>query len=60
MDRFMSWLQENPPMADKAVKYLIPDMVVNFEDFPRTASGKVQKFKLKELADQKIRQDKQD
>ncbi|MEE9420637.1 MAG: class I adenylate-forming enzyme family protein [Desulfatiglandaceae bacterium] len=36
-------------MADKTVKYLIPDMVVNFEDFPRTASGKVQKFKLKEL-----------
>ncbi|MFQ5917093.1 MAG: class I adenylate-forming enzyme family protein, partial [Candidatus Binatia bacterium] len=26
-------------MADKTVKYLIPDMVVNFEDFPRTASG---------------------
>ena len=36
-------------MADKAVKYLIPDMVVNFEDFPRTASGKVQKFKLRDL-----------
>ncbi len=36
-------------MADKAVKYLIPDMVVNFEDFPRTASGKVQKFKLRQL-----------
>lgn len=35
-------------MADKVVKYLIPDMVVYFDDFPRTASGKVQKFKLKE------------
>lgn len=35
-------------MADKVVKYLIPDMVVKFDDFPRTASGKVQKFKLKE------------
>jgi fatty-acyl-CoA synthase len=36
-------------MADKAVKYLIPDMVVSFDDFPRTASGKVQKFKLREF-----------
>jgi fatty-acyl-CoA synthase len=36
-------------LADKTVKYLIPDMVVNFEDFPRTASGKVQKFKLRKL-----------
>jgi len=36
-------------MGDKTVRYLIPDMVVNFEDFPRTASGKVQKFKLREL-----------
>jgi fatty-acyl-CoA synthase len=35
-------------MADKVVKYLIPDLVVQFDDFPRTASGKVQKFKLKE------------
>lgn len=35
-------------MADKVVKYLIPDLVVKFDDFPRTASGKVQKFKLKE------------
>ena len=34
-------------MADKVVKYLIPDMVIKFDDFPRTASGKVQKFKLK-------------
>jgi fatty-acyl-CoA synthase len=36
-------------MSDKTVKYLIPDMVINFDDFPRTASGKVQKFKLREL-----------
>jgi acyl-CoA synthetase (AMP-forming)/AMP-acid ligase II len=35
-------------MADKVVKYLIPDLVFKFDDFPRTASGKVQKFKLKE------------
>ena len=40
-------------MADKTVKYLIPDMVSNFEDFPRTASGKVQKFKLRELVIQR-------
>jgi fatty-acyl-CoA synthase len=36
-------------MSDQTVKYLIPDMVINFDDFPRTASGKVQKFKLKEI-----------
>ncbi|MFH1351595.1 MAG: class I adenylate-forming enzyme family protein [Pseudomonadota bacterium] len=36
-------------LTDRTVKYLIPDMVVNFEAFPRTASGKVQKFKLREL-----------
>jgi len=36
-------------LADKTVKYLVPDMVINFEDFPRTASGKVKKFELKEL-----------
>ncbi len=36
-------------LADKTVRYLIPDMVVNLQDFPRTASGKVQKFKLREL-----------
>lgn len=40
-------------MGDKTVKYLIPDMVINFDDFPRTASGKVQKFKLKELVVEK-------
>ena len=36
-------------MSDQTVKYLIPDRVINFDDFPRTASGKVQKFKLKEI-----------
>jgi len=36
-------------MGNKTVKYLIPDMVVTMQDFPRTASGKVQKFKLREL-----------
>ena len=40
-------------LADKTVKYLIPDMVVTMDDFPRTASGKVQKFKLKELVIEK-------
>jgi acyl-CoA synthetase (AMP-forming)/AMP-acid ligase II len=40
-------------MGDKTVRYLIPDMVINFGDFPRTASGKVQKFKLKELVVEK-------
>jgi len=40
-------------MGDKTVKYLIPDMVINFDEFPRTASGKVQKFKLKELVVEK-------
>jgi fatty-acyl-CoA synthase len=37
-------------MKDKTVRYLIPDVVMMMEDFPRTASGKVQKFKLKEIA----------
>lgn len=36
-------------LAGKTVKYLIPDMVVTLQDFPRTASGKVKKFKLREL-----------
>jgi acyl-CoA synthetase (AMP-forming)/AMP-acid ligase II len=40
-------------MGNKTVKYLIPDMVVTMEDFPRTASGKVQKFKLRELVVEK-------
>lgn len=41
-------------MGDETVRYLIPDMVVNFEDFPRTASGKVQKFKLRELVIERV------
>ena len=41
-------------VADKTVKYLIPDIVVNFDDFPRTASGKVQKYKLRELVRDKL------
>jgi fatty-acyl-CoA synthase len=41
-------------MKDKTVKYKIPDQVVMVEDFPRTASGKVQKFKLREMAIQKM------
>ena len=45
-------------MADKVVKYLIPDMVVKFDDFPRTASGKVQKFKLKERIIEKHEREK--
>ena len=40
-------------LADKTVKYLVPDMVISFEDFPRTASGKVKKFELKELVIEK-------
>ncbi len=42
-------------MKDKTVRYKIPDQVLVLEDFPRTASGKVQKFKLREMALQKIR-----
>ncbi|HYB20792.1 MAG TPA: AMP-binding protein [Thermodesulfobacteriota bacterium] len=37
-------------MKDKTVRYKIPDQVILMEDFPRTASGKVQKFKLREMA----------
>ena len=38
----------------RTVKYLIPDYVVCLPDFPRTASGKVQKFKLKEIVSQEL------
>jgi len=41
-------------MKDKTAKYKIPDQVMTIEDFPRTASGKVQKFKLREMAGQKM------
>ena len=42
-------------MKDKAAKFKIPDQVMTMEDFPRTASGKVQKFKLREMAVQKMK-----
>ena len=42
-------------MKDKTARYKIPDQVVTMEDFPRTASGKVQKFKLREMAIQKMK-----
>jgi hypothetical protein len=41
-------------MKDKTVKYKIPDQMAMVEDFPRTASEKVQKFKLREMAVQKM------
>lgn len=39
-------------MNDKTVKYLIPDLVMVTDSFPRTASGKVQKHKLREIVAQ--------
>jgi fatty-acyl-CoA synthase len=39
-------------MTDKTARFKIPDFVIILEDFPRTASGKVQKFKLREIAAQ--------
>jgi acyl-CoA synthetase (AMP-forming)/AMP-acid ligase II len=44
-------------MKDKTAKFKIPDQVITLEDFPRTASGKVQKFKLREMAAQKLKGD---
>jgi len=41
-------------MKDKTAKYKIPDEVVTLDDFPRTASGKVQKFRLREMAGEKL------
>lgn len=41
-------------LADRTVRYLIPDFVLTLPDFPRTASGKVQKFKLKEIVGEKL------
>lgn len=38
-------------MKDKTAKFKIPDQVITLEDFPRTASGKVQKFKLREMSE---------
>ncbi|MFH0844661.1 MAG: AMP-binding protein, partial [Pseudomonadota bacterium] len=40
-------------LKDRTVKYLIPDMVVILEDFPRTASGKIQKYRLREMVAEK-------
>jgi fatty-acyl-CoA synthase len=37
-------------MKDKTARFKIPDLVITMEDYPRTASGKVQKFKLREMA----------
>jgi len=42
-------------MKDKTAKFKIPDRVITMEDFPRTASGKVQKFKLRDMAVQKMK-----
>jgi len=42
-------------MKDQTAKFKIPDFVISLEDFPRTASGKVQKFKLREMALEKIK-----
>jgi|ERR1039458_9537058 acyl-CoA synthetase (AMP-forming)/AMP-acid ligase II len=36
-------------MKDKTVKYLIPDIIMMTDSFPRTTSGKVQKHKLREM-----------
>lgn len=44
-------------MKDKTAKFKIPDQVITLEDFPRTASGKVQKFKLRDMAAQKLKGD---
>lgn len=44
-------------MKDKTVRYKIPDQVMMMEDFSRTASGKVQKFKLREMAVQKMKRE---
>ncbi len=41
-------------MKDKTARFKIPDFVITLEDFPRTASGKVQKFRLREMAAEKI------
>jgi hypothetical protein len=39
-------------------EYLIPDMVVKFDYFPRAASGKIQKFRLKERIIEKVKYEK--
>jgi fatty-acyl-CoA synthase len=42
-------------MKDKTARFKIPDLVVTMEDYPRTASGKVQKFRLREMAVEKFK-----
>ena len=42
-------------LKDKTARFKIPDLVITMADYPRTASGKVQKFKLREIALEKIR-----
>ena len=42
-------------MRDKTARFKIPDLVITMEDYPRTASGKVQKFKLRETAVEKLK-----
>jgi acyl-CoA synthetase (AMP-forming)/AMP-acid ligase II len=42
-------------MKDKTARFKIPDFVITLEDFPRTASGKVQKFRLREMAVQTMK-----
>lgn len=42
-------------MKAKTARFKIPDGVITLEDFPRTASGKVQKFKLRELAVERLK-----
>ncbi len=44
-------------MKDKTARFKIPDMVLTLEDYPRTASGKVQKFKLREIAIEKLKKE---
>ncbi len=40
---------------DKVAHFKIPDLVITMEDYPRTPSGKVQKFKLREMAAEKLK-----
>lgn len=42
-------------LKDRASKYLIPDFVVMIEEFPRTGSGKVQKFRLKDFVAEELK-----
>jgi fatty-acyl-CoA synthase len=42
-------------LKDKTARFKIPDLVITMADYPRTASGKVQKFKLREIAVDKVK-----